>query len=321
MAHALETTDGVVNFAFTGDRSAIWHKLGTPVSNDLTPAEMQKAAGVDWKVETVPSYVRIGGEEVATGDSALVRTSDNKILDNVSDAWVPVQNDEAFEFFSEFVNEGAMSMDTAGSIDGGRMVWALAKVNQQYELFSGDVIENYMLFSNPHKYGSAVVISQTSVRVVCNNTLTASLRQIENKGTGIRLNHRAQFDSSYVKQTLGQSSVAFEKFNEKMKVLAGKRFNVADIDSYLNAVFPQTNDEKSKEGKLSRVAETIKASIETQPGAEFGEGTFYALFNAITYNTDNVLGHKDDTRMKSAFYGVNATRKNTALKVALELAS
>ena len=106
-----------------------------------------------------------------------------------------------------------------------------------------------------------------------------------------------------------------------MKVLANKRFNVADVDFYLNAVFPQTNEEKAKEGTLSRVAQTIKDSIETQPGAEFGEGTFYALFNAVTFNTDNVLGHKDDTRMKSAFYGVNANRKQQALKAALELAA
>jgi len=56
--------------------------------------------------------------------------TDGKVLDVVGDDWNPVQNEEAFQFFSEYVLAGDMEMNTAGSLKGGRNVWALAKVKE-----------------------------------------------------------------------------------------------------------------------------------------------------------------------------------------------
>ena len=107
MAHEVET------MAYAGELP--WHGLGTKVSNDLTPFQMQQKAGLDWAVEKVDAYVTIGGKQIKTGQQALVRTSDQTILTNVGENWNPVQNTEAFEFFSEFVLSGDMEMHTAGS--------------------------------------------------------------------------------------------------------------------------------------------------------------------------------------------------------------
>ena len=48
MAHEVEMIDGVAQMAYAGDKP--WHGLGVEVSNDLTPAQMQKKAGLDWEV-------------------------------------------------------------------------------------------------------------------------------------------------------------------------------------------------------------------------------------------------------------------------------
>ena len=66
---------------------------------------------------------------------------------------------EAFDFFSDFVKAGDMEMHTAGSLDDGKMVWALAKVNESFELFKGDKVDSYLLFSNPHQYGKSSSIN------------------------------------------------------------------------------------------------------------------------------------------------------------------
>jgi len=95
MAHLVET------MAYAGE--VPWHGLGVSVSNDLTPNQMMEKAGLDWTVQKVDSFVRVGDKEIATGQQALVRSSDNKILTNVGKDWNPVQNEEAFEFFSEYV--------------------------------------------------------------------------------------------------------------------------------------------------------------------------------------------------------------------------
>ena len=45
MAHEVEMIDGVAQMAYAGAKP--WHGLGVEVSNDLTPAQMQKKAGLD----------------------------------------------------------------------------------------------------------------------------------------------------------------------------------------------------------------------------------------------------------------------------------
>ena len=53
----------------------------------------------------------------------------------VSNDWEPLQNHEAFDFFNDFISQGDMKMDTCGSIRGGQLVWAMAKVNEDFTVF------------------------------------------------------------------------------------------------------------------------------------------------------------------------------------------
>ena len=110
----------VESMAYAGE--VPWHGLGTKVSDDLSPNQIMVKAGLDWQVNKVPTYARVGELEVPTGQEALVRSSDNKVLTQVGKNWYPVQNEEAFEFFSEYCLAGDMSMETAGSLRDGKMV-------------------------------------------------------------------------------------------------------------------------------------------------------------------------------------------------------
>ena len=107
-------------------------------------------------------------------------------------------------------------MHTAGSLNGGKMVWALAKTNDSFELFNGDVTENYFLFSNPHEFGKAIDIRMTPIRVVCNNTLTLSLSQDSN--AMLKVNHRKAFDVAEVKEQMG-----IEQYKSMAEFLGSKR--------------------------------------------------------------------------------------------------
>src|SRR5665213_2121595 len=153
MAHGLEIIDGKASMAYAGVPP--WHNTkthSTHVLNGLTPQEMMKEAGVDWTVALVPAFAKVGQGYVDTNTKALVRTSDNTVLSMVGPRWVPVQNAEAFAFYNELVADGSMTMETAGALCGGKMVWALAKLKDSFTLFGGDTVQGYLLFSNPHLY-------------------------------------------------------------------------------------------------------------------------------------------------------------------------
>lgn len=315
MAHQVET------MAYAGE--VPWHGLGVPVSNDLTPVQMMEKAGVDWSVQECESFVDFNGERISTGQKALVRSTDGKVLTNVGKDWNPVQNEQAFEFFSEYVFAGDMEMHTAGSLKDGQMVWALAKVKDSFDLFGGDTVESYLLFSNPHQYGKSIDVRFTPIRVVCNNTLSLSLSmQAERQ---VKVGHRVEFNPGEVKEALGIASEKLATYREMAEYLGSKRFSMDKLIEYYNTVYPRTSDKRVQDKKLSvetlsRNAKECLNVLETQPGAEFAEGSWWQAYNSVTFVTDHVQGRNADNRLYSSWFGGNQTRKKNALETAIEFA-
>ena len=315
MAHNVET------MAYAGE--VPWHGLGVPVSNDLTPNQMMKKAGLDWTVEQIDSYVTVGDKKIPTGMKALVRSSDNKVLTNIGQVWNPVQNEDAFNFFREYVLKGDMEMHTAGSLKGGQLVWALAKVKESFDLFGGDTVESYLLFSNPHKYGFSIDVRFTPIRVVCNNTLSLSLEAKAERS--VKVGHRTEFNADEVKKALGIASAKLSQYKEMAEFLGSKRYNIDNLIEYYNTVFPRTADKRVQNQELSveTLSKNAKAAfdaIELQPGAKYAEGSWWQAFNSVTYVTDHLQGRNPDNRLYSSWFGGNQIRKRDALKTALEFA-
>ena len=315
MAHELEIVNGKAKMVYAG--AVPWHNLGKEISPDLTPDQVLAEAGLDWEVSKVPAFANIAGKQTAVGWLALVRSEDNKVLDVVSDDWNPVQNQEAFEFFNDFIAEGDMEMHTAGSLRGGQIVWALAKVKDSFELFGGDRVDSYLHFTNFHKYGCSTDVRFTPIRVVCNNTLTLSLNK--NVERMVKVSHRHEFDGNNVKLMLGVAQEKLSKYKEMAKFLGAKRYTADSMVDYFKSVFPVSGPENSKK-EISKSAKTALGVVDTQPGAEFARGSFWQLFNTVTYLTDHLAGKTADTRLQSAWYGSNKMLKTRALETAIEMA-
>jgi phage/plasmid-like protein (TIGR03299 family) len=320
MSHNVET------IAWAGETP--WHGLGVQVSNDLTPRQMMKKAGVDWEVESVPTYFKVNNKQFPTKQHVLIRKSDQRVLTTVSEDWQPVQNGDQFDFMSEFVAAGDMSMDVAGSLatnpdHGPVTVWALAKVNESFSLFKGkDQVDAYLLFSNPHYYGRCVDIRFTAIRVVCNNTLTLALNASALNNLSVRLNHRKKFDPELVKTTLKMTKSNMDNYKEMAEFISRKKFTVDGLKEYYATVFPTMSKKRNDtdEIKISRPAKLAMSVIDTQPGSEFGKGTWWQAYNSATFAIDHLVGHAPETRLQSAWYGPNRERKVAALKQAVKFA-
>jgi len=325
MAHMVET------MAYAGETP--WHGLGVRVA-DLSPEDMKKAAGLDWQVEKTDVYYRgpDGKFHLIKSKSALVRDKDGQFLDIVSKNWQPVQNEQAFEFFEEFTKSGGMTMETAGSLDNGRMVWALAKLSGGFSVNGKDDVEPYLLLSNPHQFGKAVDIRFTPIRVVCNNTLALSMRSGR---SAFRSLHSSSFDPKTAARFVKEADKMMATYKETAEFLTSKRYNQRELFRFFNEVFPRTSGADSRnlsdadlmaafrnkdKSIISRNAIQAFEVIETQPGAKMGEGTWWGAYNTVTYMTNHLVGRNVDTRLKSLWFGQNKARNINALGKALEYA-
>jgi len=300
-----------------------WGDIGTQVSNDLSPQQIMEKADLNWSVDKVKTYADYQGEKIPTGLEALVRSSDNKILTQVGKNWEPCQNETAFEFFNEYCLEGGMDMESAGSLKGGKMVWALAKIKESFDVVKGDQVDSYLLFSNPHEYGKSIDVRFTPIRVTCMNTLAMAIKG--SAVNGMKVNHRKAFDPVMVKQTMGIAHEKFEQYKEVAQFLSKKRFTADSLIQYYNEVFPRTY--KGKDEVIVNAYDDLTTNgqkafdvLQSQPGANFAQGSWWQALNSVTYLTDHVMGREADSRMTSSWFGANANRKAVAVSKAIEFA-
>jgi phage/plasmid-like protein (TIGR03299 family) len=183
MSHAFESGFVV--------REQAWHGLATVLEDNPTIEEALAAAGLDWEVEAIPltghmpqpadAGVNAAGEiEVPTLDieipthRAVIRKSDRALLGVVSKDYKVFQNAEALAVFTDLVKDGTLSIETAGSLQGGRKVWILCRYAPDIEVRDGDVITPYILIAMGHDGKLSIVFMNTPTRVVCWNTMQAA---------------------------------------------------------------------------------------------------------------------------------------------------
>ena len=333
MAHLVET------MAYAG--AVPWHGLGVPVEADLTPIEMMQAADLDWTVSKRPAYTldepewheKVGVMPV-DGHHFITRDSDKKILSHCGDDYVPIQNDQIFDFFKKFTDAGHMTMETAGSLRGGSEIWGLAKIASDFELAGGDEVKGYLLINQPHVAGKAMVIKFTPIRVVCNNTLTVALND---GGAAFRMPHIREFDMDVreaAETALGLSKARQQEFKEQAEFLASKSFKTESVMDYIAELYqPQLLIEKGKasvkddfimQEKFNKTSELVLQSIDQSPGSTLkaAKGTWWGALNGVTYMEDHKRRETSGgNSLHSAWFGAGANRKAKALSKAIEYAS
>jgi len=310
-----------------------WHDLARQLPKGLTAEEWLKRSELDWEVSKVPLHGIYRGKMLQAKSQLLVRGINDAngklqkatVLTEVSEDWEPVQNSEAFDFFEDFIKAGDMEMETAGSLRGGQVVFATARLKDSgFELFGGDEIRQYFQFANWHRYGFALDIRTTGIRTVCNNTLQLSLNDrgaTARADAVFRQTHRKAFDPEYAKMMLGIAKKSFADFKEKAGFLGSKRFTAEEFVEYVAGVFP-TSGEKAKKNELSNPAKATIAALEIQDGNQFARGSWWQAFNAVTFTTDHKLfPNNDEKRAFSAMFGPNKDRKIAAFDLALKMAA
>jgi phage/plasmid-like protein (TIGR03299 family) len=314
MSHHVKT------MAFAGE--VPWHGLGVRVSDDIGTQDMMKAAGLDWEVKLLAASAKYQNKHIPMTARALIRADTGVLLTEVTKDWHPVQNAEAFKFFEQFVKDGDLKMHTAGALHGGRICWVLAQTQDTFEVVKGDEVNGFVLFVNPFQYGKGIQLCTTATRVVCWNTMSEAMHGP--KGRQVRVNHRKPFDADEVKTLLGISGEQRAAYRDAAKFLAKTRCEQDRLLEFFDAVFPKTSEStkaaKDEDAKHSKNAKRALEILDTQPGANFGKGTWWNAFNAVTYLTDHEIGKSQDNRVQSSLMGYWANRKQFALQQAVNFA-
>ena len=126
MSHDLDESTGKPAMAYVGEKP--WHGLGQELPPGQDIDRWVKAAGLDWDIEMLPVRYQMNDQSYVMSDRFVLARSDTQAaLSVVSGDYRVVQPKEVLEFYRDLVEERHYKLETAGALDGGRKVWALAR--------------------------------------------------------------------------------------------------------------------------------------------------------------------------------------------------
>lgn len=259
-------------------RVAPWHGLGTCVENAPGSQEALKVAGLDWKVVQKPIFTEEG--QLVGGFKANIRDRDNQILGVVTDRYKVVQNEEAFAFTDQLLGEG-VTYETAGSLQGGRRTWILAKLPQRY-IISGDEITPYLVFMNSHDGTGAIKAAMTPIRVVCQNTLNLALSNAKRSWSANHVgNINGKLDDA--RYTLLYADKYMAELGRSIDRLNQIRLSDQKVYEYINTLFPLVDNATEQQKKnLLRMKEDVKARYFEAPDLKHIGKNGYRFVNAVS---------------------------------------
>lgn len=293
-----------------------WHGLGgeTPAN---APLEIwAQNAGMDFSIHSAPVEYQTttGATLTASGQRVLYRDDNAKALGIVSDRYKVVQPSEVLEFFRDLTLAGGFELETAGVLGEGGKYWALA-TNGQSASLSGDIIKPYLLLATACDGSMATTAQFTSVRVVCQNTLSMALRA---GGDSIKVSHRTTFDPVAVKRELGVDQT-FDQFMGAVDRMAGTRIGDKQAADTIWQLFADGKDQtkasdlpKQNRDKIETVWDLYKGKAH---GADLvtARGTVWGLLNAVTEYVDHQYrARSDENRLNSAWFGAGKALKDRA---------
>lgn len=314
MAHEIET------IAYANE--VPWHGLGARVDTNVSVDEMLVAAGLDWNVDLLPLKVSIDDQIVPVpGKYALVRNTDNRIMTITGKSWRPMQNRDTLGFMRNYVEAGGATLETAGSLRGGQIVWGLAKLKHSFSVGHHDKVNGYLLITVPHVVGCAITIRTTTVRVVCANTMAMAER---NGGINYSQDHRRVFDIDAAKTAVGNAHEDLAMAERRANTLANLKLSLEDAVKLVLA--PSLDFEISgletaqimDSGNQPKKLQQIINSINNAPGAIQDSG--WGILNGVTHWADHVAGREAASRMFRSWNGDTCELKLDIERRLLELA-
>lgn len=322
MAHQIE------QIAYVG--AAPWHGLGNNLSPKQPLEVWQHEAGMDWQIQESPVHFKadtigaLGTIHSFPEQKVLYRSDTKAALSVVSQRYQVVQPREVLEFYRDLTEVSGYELETAGVLKEGRKFWALARTGQSAEFKGSDQVNGYLLLATSCDGTLATTATPTTVRVVCNNTLTIAL---DGTTRAIKVPHNTRFDPQAVKKQLGIAVSQWDEFMYRMRCLAERKVQWHEAMGFFMNVLcdVQPNSAMPQVLPNERALRKVQSLYEGQgKGAtlESANGTAWGLLNAVTEYVDHERrARSTEYRLDSAWFGQGAVIKQRALDAALKLAA
>jgi len=337
-------------------RESPWHKLGKVLAAEITDDQVLEEAGLNWEVQREEVFAANNHEgadgafQPIEGFKVLKRSDNGYPLSIVSDRYRVFQNHEMVKAMRLIAKDLHVTWETAGALRGGQIVWTMGYMPDLVYNVKKDAIKTYMLITNGHGNAKSLMLTPTTVRVVCVNTLRMATdtrvgaeaarqkRAVDQDysdvalSEGFSIRHNGSLDALLAGVVGAYSNIVKDAkaTQEVSEAMAETKMAREDSQAYWRAVFgleaPVGLDEAEKVKAMRRDAKIITKldQIMASPtcAAPDIKDTLWAALQACTEYVD----HHDVSdatgaarRFQTANFGTGLALKQKAWDEALDL--
>ena len=302
-----------------GNNEVAWHGQGIVTAGTLPAREAFETADALFTVEKrelhfpkVLDEPRDGEWDFTpSGSFAVVRTDTQALLGVVSKQYEIVQNESLLRM-AEFIRE-EVDMDCVIVLsDGAKVCFTATLRGAQTDIVPGDTVKRRIVGYLGHDGKTGCGAKFTNIRVVCQNTLTAALKDT---GAQSSITHKNGANNNF--DTLIQSiDVARQDFVTECDLM--REFSRTSMDFH---TFNEFVDEvyNVEEDTVFRKREKLEEAFTRGYGSDYAPRSLWSGINAITQVETSTLGQtKAGTNRQFArgTFGAGATISKKAFAVA-----
>jgi phage/plasmid-like protein (TIGR03299 family) len=318
MAHMIDTlSKGRASYASTQRE---WHGLGQLMPVGQTIEQWQAAAGMDYEIKR--GRIRYATEVVSpeTNVSALQCVDDKLVLFRsdtlaplgvVSDSYKVVQPAAVLDFFREWADKGGVTIESAGVLFGGKRYFATAKLGDAVSVDGGrDRIVPYALLSTSADGSLATECRWTTVRTVCNNTLTMA-----RKGAAtFKVSHRSVFNPDDARDAVEAANEEFSAFMTMARDLAHIKMQAEEAEHMTVKLLTKSSEAVARESAAFERIMGLFNGGGKGSNFESAHDTAWGWLNAVTeYADHHVRARSDENRQAAALWGAGDALKQKAV--------
>lgn len=331
MSHNIHYNSQTGRYSFFSVKEKAWHSLGQIVQDYPTSEQAIQHAGLDFQVIKCPLFTTDSEndnisltENIPVPDYfANIRTDNNAVLGVVGKDYQIVQNRDAFSFFDSIVGGGlGILYETAGALGNGERIFITAKLPDYIRVGNGDdITEKYIFLTTSHDGSGSITAAFTPIRIVCQNTLNASLKNMSNV---IRIRHTSgamqRLENAH--RVMGIANTLSNQLEFIFNQWAKIRVKDEEIKKLIElALCPNketlSNLKKDNQDELSTVFKNmvddafLYAMVSESQQMATAKGTLFGAYNAVTGYFQNVRKYKnEEAKLQSIILGGNAQRKS-----------
>ena len=337
------TEEAITSNSLPPRRTNPWQRQGTTLLDEATtdPDIAIGKAGLDWDAHRVD--IRSADTLDPIPDFKAIRRSDTgAILGVVGKNFEPYQNRQMFNVIKELSRVGRegmmpLTIETAGSFQGGRVTWVLAHLPDLGIRIGDDHARVYLLLSTGHVGNRGFLLGPTTIRPICGNTLQLAETRMRDQrkrpglAGGFTIKHLPgmHLAADEARDAFAATIRSHAATKAAWEFLASKPLTTALKDAFLGRLFGRPGtDEADRAQALRRAREARIDAIIASPTSQVhgtkdsGLSLLHSVVEYIDHDRttrSSNPGESAESRHVSATYGSGSEMKSRAFDAILEL--